>query len=273
MLAGGPGWYVQDVMCHAGPDDEPFEERHGNVSLAAVIRGTFRYRCDQGTAMLVPGAVMLGNPGGCFECGHEHAVGDRCLSFHYDPKYWERLLAGMPGARRATFSVPRLPPNPSLIRMTATLETASDARPVALEQAALDFAAAVVNTLDDRVQAAKTTSRRSRLDAARITDLVRHIEATAHAADDVELSIGAMAQRVGMSPYHFLRTFRQVAGMTPYQFVLRTRLNRAATRLRTTDEEISAIALEAGFGDLSTFNRRFRRLIGVTPSAYRAGNH
>ncbi len=54
-----------------------------------------------------------------------------------------------------------------------------------------------------------------------------------------------------MSPYHFLRTFRQVAGMTPHQFVLRTRLHRAAVRLRTSDEPISAIAFDAGFGDLS----------------------
>jgi AraC-like DNA-binding protein len=73
-----------------------------------------------------------------------------------------------------------------------------------------------------------------------------------------------------MSPYHFLRTFRQVVGMTPHQFVLRTRLHRAAVRLRASDESVSAIAFAAGFRDLSTFNRRFRRLMGASPSAYRA---
>ena len=65
-----------------------------------------------------------------------------------------------------------------------------------------------------------------------------------------------------MSPYHFLRTFRAVVGMTPHQFILRTRLNRAAVRLRRTDEHISAIAFAAGFNDLSTFNRRFQRMMG-----------
>ena len=58
--------------------------------------------------------------------------------------------------------------------------------------------------------------------------------------------------------------------MTPYQYVLRTRLHRAAVRLRTTSEPVSAIALDAGFADLSTFNRRFRKVMGVNPSAYRA---
>lgn len=57
--------------------------------------------------------------------------------------------------------------------------------------------------------------------------------------------------------------------MTPHQFVLRTRLHRAAVRLRRSDESVSAIAFDVGFNDLSTFNRRFRRLMGASPSAYR----
>jgi AraC-like DNA-binding protein len=73
-----------------------------------------------------------------------------------------------------------------------------------------------------------------------------------------------------MSPHHFLRVFAQVAGMTPHQFVLRTRLHRAAVRLRRSDEAVSAIAFDAGFNDLSTFNRRFRRLMGASPGAFRA---
>jgi AraC-like DNA-binding protein len=64
--------------------------------------------------------------------------------------------------------------------------------------------------------------------------------------------------------------FRQVAGMTPHQYVLRTRLHRAAVQLRRTDDPISSVAYDAGFNDLSTFNRRFRRLMGAKPSAYRA---
>jgi AraC-like DNA-binding protein len=74
-----------------------------------------------------------------------------------------------------------------------------------------------------------------------------------------------------MSPYHFLRTFREVTGATPHQYLLHTRLQRAATRLRCSDDSIASIAAEAGFGDLSTFNRRFRRLLGTRPGDYRTG--
>jgi AraC family transcriptional regulator len=72
-----------------------------------------------------------------------------------------------------------------------------------------------------------------------------------------------------MSPWHFLRTFRRVAGVTPHQFILTRRLHHAAVRLRTSDAPVVDIALESGFGDLSTFNRQFRRTIGTTPSRYR----
>ena len=41
-------------------------------------------------------------------------------------------------------------------------------------------------------------------------------------------------------------------------------------RLRRTDEPISAIAFDAGFNDLSTFNRRFRRIMGTSPGGFRA---
>ena len=84
-----------------------------------------------------------------------------------------------------------------------------------------------------------------------------------------ELSLGALARDAALSPYHFLRVFRARVGMTPHQYVLRTRLHRAAVELRTSDRPIAAIALDAGFNDLSTFNRQGKRAQGASPGAFR----
>jgi transcriptional regulator GlxA family with amidase domain len=46
-------------------------------------------------------------------------------------------------------------------------------------------------------------------------------------------------------------------------------LRRAAVRLATSSEPVSAIAFDTGFGDLSTFNGRFRGVFGVNPTVYR----
>src|ERR1700744_398638 len=44
VLARGDGWVVEDLICASGPQDPIFEERHGNVSIAMVLAGTFQYR-------------------------------------------------------------------------------------------------------------------------------------------------------------------------------------------------------------------------------------
>jgi AraC family transcriptional regulator len=269
-LASGPGWCVRDVVCTAGPRDRPFEERHASVSIAAVTRGTFRYRSTQGAALLAPGAVLLGNHGHCFECGHEHGIGDRCVSVHFAPEFWEDIVAGVPGARTAAFSLPRLPPLPSLEPLIASLVAACrDGDWAELEEVALAFAGAVVAAQHGPGRARRAADLRVE---RRISDAVRRIEREAHDAS-ARWSLAAMARETAMSPYHFLRVFRQVVGMTPHQYVLRMRMHRAAVRLRRSDDAVSTIAFDAGFNDLSTFNRRFRRIMGASPTAFRTAPH
>ncbi|MBZ9745034.1 AraC family transcriptional regulator [Mesorhizobium sp. CO1-1-7] len=264
-LASGPGWDVADVICTASAGDRPFEEVHRDFCVAAVTSGTFRYRAQQGTAMLAPGSLLLGNSGTCYECGHEHGSGDRCLSFHFGPAYMDRIVADVPGAGKLTFKTPRLPPLPAIAPLLAEAEAARDmADAGAFEEVALRIAGAAVAIISGARHASRDPSRR---DQKRVAEAVRRIELDA----DGPVSLPALADETATSPYHFLRTFRQVAGMTPYQYLLRTRLHRAAVRLRTSNDAISAIAFEAGFNDLSTFNRRFRRVMGETPGRYRSG--
>jgi AraC-like DNA-binding protein len=269
IVATGSGWSVRDITCTAGPHDRPFEEQHESVCIAAVTGGTFRYRSAQGTALLVPGAILLGNYRTCFECGHEHGIGDRCLSFHFAPEYWEAIAEAAPGVRTSLFRVPKVPPLASLSSLIAMTEAAcGDRDNLELEELALRLAGAVTVEL---AETGRTVRRPSGRDERRISSAVRRIEAEYLEPSHDQVSLSALAREAAMSPYHFLRTFRQVVGMTPHQFVLHARLHRAAVRVRRLDEPISTIAFDSGFNDLSTFNRRFRRVMGVSPSAYRAG--
>jgi AraC family transcriptional regulator len=263
-LASGAGWEVTDVVCTAGPSDRPFEEQHGSVCIAAVSEGTFQYRTKNGTALLAPGALVLGNAGHCFECGHEHGVGDRCLALHLTPAYWEEIVASVPGARQTAFGVPHLPPRLSLVPLLAAAEAAREKDDAAeFEELALRLAGKVAMALTGGKQAGRRPSTR---DERRVTGALRRIEAASHE----RLLLADLAREAAMSPYHFLRTFMQVVGMTPHQFTLRTRLHRVAVQLRRLDEPVSAIAFDAGFNDLSTFNRRFRWVMGTNPGAWRA---
>lgn len=264
LLASGPGWWVDDVVCDCGPHDRPFEEQHNSVCIAAVTRGTFQYRSTLGSAVLAPGTLLLGNHRHSFECSHEHGVGDRCLSFHFAPGFVEDIAAAAPGVRSSAFARLRLPPLPALLPIVAAAEAArDDGDGMEFEEIAVRLVGAAFGALTESRHSIPSPSRR---DEKRITAALRHIEA--HAEE--ELSLAVLARLAAMSRYHFLRTFNAIAGMTPHQYILHTRLRRAAVDLRRTADGIAEIAFAAGFNDLSTFNRRFARIMGLSPGAYRA---
>jgi AraC family transcriptional regulator len=262
-LHQGDEWSVSEFLCTAGPHDRPFEERHEQFSVAAVIEGTFSYRADTGTALLHPGAFLFGNSATCYECGHEHSTGDRCIAFNFSPAHFAEVAASIAGSGRFRFPTPMLPATPKLLPWLARIE----ARTVRAER--LDVEESLPRLMEAVIGAVCGTTPRpvrvSARDARRVGDVLRYIEL--HAADDFDLD--TLAGVAIMSKYHFLRTFRHTVGMTPHQFVLSVRMRRAAVRLATSFEPVSTIAFETGFGDLSTFNGRFRDVFGMSPTAYR----
>ncbi|WP_300301859.1 AraC family transcriptional regulator [Ferrovibrio sp.] len=263
VIARGNDWSVSDFICRFGPQDRAFEERHGDVAISAVVAGSFRYRCDSGDALLHPGSFLLGNAGACYECGHDHGSGDHCIAFHFSPALFEEIAASAAGSHRFRFPAAMLPARPDLAATLVDIETlAADDSRMAAEDFALRLAETVLKaTADGRSRSAAPTTGERR----KIGNVLRHIEAHA----DQPLDLAALAGIACMSKYHFLRCFRRVVGSTPYQYLLDLRLRRAAIGLATTASPVAALAYEAGFGDLSTFNNRFRAVFGVSPGQFR----
>ena len=267
LLASGTGWSVSDFVCTSGPRDPCYVEQHRAYSIALVTEGNFQYRTAQGSALMTPGSLLLGNEGACFECGHQHSRGDRCLAFHFAPEVFESVVAAVPGAKRLPLAKPRLPPVPSVFPVLAAaqaLREESGGGREEFHELALRLAGAVCATLNEE----RSVSRRppTPRDERRVAAALRRIESQ-HGA---RLSLDTLAAEAAVSPFHFLRIFEQVVGVTPGQYMLSTRLRHAAVRLRRSNEAIAAVALDCGFDDLSTFNRQFRRATGLPPGAYRA---
>ncbi len=266
LLASGTGWAVTDVVCTAGPRDPCYVEQHGAYSIALVTDGNFQYRTAQGSALMTPGSLLLGNDGACFECGHQHTRGDRCLAFHFSPELFESVVAAAPGATQLALAAPRLPPVPSILALLASAQALRDesGAPEEFRELALRLAGEVCATLaEDSHLSRRTPTPR---DERRVAAALRRIEAR----QGVRLSVDELAAEAAVSAFHFLRIFEQVVGVTPGQYMLRTRLRRAAIGLRASNDAIASVALDCGFNDLSTFNRQFRRATGLTPGAYRA---
>ena len=86
---------------------------------------------------------------------------------------------------------------------------------------------------------------------------------------DADLSVGALAERLSMSPRNFGRTFRRETGTTPGAYVEDLRVEAARRLLETTDLTVGAIARRVGIRHGETLHRVFRRRVGTTPEMYR----
>lgn len=86
------------------------------------------------------------------------------------------------------------------------------------------------------------------------------------------LVLDVLASEAGYSKYHFARTFADAYGETPRAYLSRRRVERAKDLLRTANLSITEICLLVGFESLGSFSALFRRLVGQSPSAYRAAN-
>jgi len=133
---------------------------------------------------------------------------------------------------------------------------------VALEEAGMLFAARFAEMLSGNTH----EPPRARLrDRCRAVEAALWLEANAHEPVDLERT----AREAGLSPFHFLRLFTHVLGVTPHQYLIRSRLRRAARLLVDDARSITDVAYDVGFTDLSNFVRTFHRAAGVSPRGFR----
>jgi AraC-like DNA-binding protein len=251
---------VVDRRCTAGPADVPFVETHADSSVSYVRKGSFGYRSRGRSFELVPGSVLVGYPGEEYMCTHDHGQGrgDECLSFHLTPALVEAV-----GDRTDVWRRGCVPPQPELMVLGELAQAAAEGRSdVGLDEIGMSFTARFVAVASGRVatpSAAGARDRRRAVEAALWLD--------AHSREPIDLE-GA-ARVVGLSAFHFLRIFADVLGVTPHQYLVRSRLRRAARLLADDARSITDVALEVGFGDLSNFVPTFHRAAGVSPRRFR----
>jgi len=98
-----------------------------------------------------------------------------------------------------------------------------------------------------------------------LTRIIRHLYANYQS----DLRVGETAEQFNMSVSAFSSYFKKYTGQTFVEFLNRLRISKACERLLATDEDITTIAFDCGFHNLSNFNRRFRQYKHKSPRDYR----
>jgi AraC family transcriptional regulator of adaptative response/methylated-DNA-[protein]-cysteine methyltransferase len=103
------------------------------------------------------------------------------------------------------------------------------------------------------------------LHAAKVAQACRLIES----ADEAP-KLDALAETVGLSPYHFHRIFKQAVGVTPKAYAIAHRNKRVRTELPTSDTVTAAI-YDAGFNSNGRFYANASEVLGMAPTDFREG--
>jgi AraC family transcriptional regulator len=247
-----------NYVCDAGPADRPYAEAHADHSLSYVRKGSFGCRCGRRRDELVSGSVLIGRPGDEYICLHDHHDGgDECLSFHLPAALVEEV------GGEAIWRSGGAPPLPELMVLGELAQAAAQGnQSIGLDELGLLLAARFVETISGRRRGSQQVGPRDR---RRAVVAALWIDAHCHLQIDLERA----ADQVGLSPFHFLRLFANVLGVTPHQYLVRSRLRRAARLLTGDARSITDIAFDVGFADLSNFVRTFHRAAGVSPRRFR----
>ena len=122
------------------------------------------------------------------------------------------------------------------------------------------------------MQAAVAQRSSSALAATRGFAAAERVAALMHERLEEPLSIPDLAAEVDLTQNYLARIFRVRYGMTMPRFLLTCRMDHAKHLLAHTAIPVSKVAARAGMPDVQHFNKQFRKLVGVSPSAYRSRN-
>ena len=102
------------------------------------------------------------------------------------------------------------------------------------------------------------------------TQLARQILDKAYATP---ITIEQLSDEIALSPFYFIRLFRRIYKQTPRQYLIQLRIAKAKELLRHSDLSIIEICIAVGYESPASFSTLFRKIAGISPSAYRTNSY
>jgi AraC family transcriptional regulator len=217
-----------------------------------------------------PGRYVIGSPSHAvffaadapYRIGFPGGIGDRSLTLRFSGSLAPEQLDASNGDRLASYGL--LPANAIMLRnlLWRRLE-GHEIDEFEIETLGLDL-------LDRSLRSMRT----GRL-GLRHSALVRRMRAVERVKEAIALapadnwSVARLAKVANMSHYHLCHVFRQMVGTSVYDYVVRERLAHTLGAVLDCGDDLTTIALDAGFASHSHFTARFRSFFGCTPAALR----
>jgi AraC-like DNA-binding protein len=246
--------------------------QHPEIELTWILRGSgLRYVGDSVEPFHAGDFCLLGgNLPHAWLSPTEEKGPVRSLVVQFDTARWGSALLDLPELTKIADLFERASRGLSFGPELASRLHSRMIRPAsALSQftALLEILEILADQTEARPLAFAPWARNRRMNSdPRVRTILSHLSQNA----SERISQKSAADMVRLSPAAFSRFFRRAVGKTFSSYLTDLRLSDVSRRLLETDDSISRIAYDAGFDNLSTFNRSFRQARGVSPREFRA---
>jgi AraC-like DNA-binding protein len=237
---------------------------HDDFPLGVIEDGAlaFFYR---GANIVAPrGHINLANPGDPHTGQPADARGWSYRMFYFDIGCVEKIMTeiggethGLPFFRTGVIDDPNLAADLLSLHREAEIDHITD---IEIDERLFGiFEKLIFRHAVRKIQARRNGTEHGAVRTAK--DYIRE-----HLSDNI--SLGELSCEAGLSPFHLTRVFARTTGLPPHAYLIQTRISRAR-KLLEDGMSIADIALDLGFADQSHFHRKFKSIVGITPSAYR----
>ena len=253
------GWFEARPATDACGD----VERQDRNAIVLPLSGVFAKHETSGRHVIgTPSHAVLFAPDAPYRIGFPGGIGDRALTLRFDRDLAPDLLEAR-GARETTAPIGLLPGRAMVLRnllRTRLKNGVADA--LEIETLGLDLLGMSLDAMRNSVPRARPATLDRRMRA------VERVKEAVAMAPGNKWSVTRLAGVAHLSPFHLCRVFHEIAGTSLYDYVLRERLAQSLDAVLDGDD-ITGIALDAGFTSHSHFTARFGAFFGCTPATLR----
>lgn len=233
--------------CQTVPEDWHVDEKSacGYVRVYEIYSGELEYRDSGGCRSIKPGTICLFPSAVPFSIRHNPRNPLCCTHLHLD-------IA------------------PAVLRRLAVLDAPEDSLPRRIFAALRISAESGNDRITEQLAAAfEEYCRQQELFPVLDGGISRALRAMSEQVRK-NWSVRELSELAGYSESYFIRRFRAEAGASPHQYLISCRMRAAVRLLWDGSVSVSQAAEQAGYPDLKSFSRAFRRHYGLSPSEYRA---
>lgn len=254
-------YYEHPKIAHV----DPKEEIHDEYNLIFTEQGSWGYRDKHGKQLITPKVIVFGKPDLLYSSSHTKEVPDDCC---FDIKFNEKFICNFfqsQNINQIQFSFTPVTPKLLMLKERIKRIIDFDVNSIAIDEISANILYELFNNTNHKSLPPLPLAKKHKESIEAAKEFIQQ-----HFHDN--LSLQNIATTVGLSPYHFCRLFKKITDITPYQFLLKTRLQKAATLLLNTKSSVTDISYDAGFDNLSLFINSFRKRYGISPLQYRKNN-